>query len=427
LHDGPRRRGALPALTAYLLYAGGSALFFASYGTLANVYRIEVAHLDALQLVLVGTALEAAVFLFEVPTGVLADAVSRRLSVLVGLALTGAGYLLEGALPLFGTILAAQLLWGLGSTFESGAVDAWVTDEIGEQRAAGAFMRAAQVGQVASLLGIGLATLLGRLGLAWPLLAAGLGFVLLTGTLAVAMAETGFRPERRASDGGGEVAAAALGGGFARLRRTLVAGVRVARGRPVVRWILLIALLAGAASEVFDRLWQARLLQHPLRVVDSLGTAGFFGAVAAAAMLLSLIATEVARRRVHAASHAATARTLMVLTAVLSVSVLGFGVAGDGRTALGFYFLAIMIRRVNAPLGRAWLNQSATSQVRATLFSFANQVDALGQIAGGPLLGLLALKAGMPWAFAACAALLVPAVLIYARTLRLAPAADAAG
>jgi len=62
LPDGPRRRGSLPAFAAYLLYAGRSALFFASYGTLANVYRIRVAHLDALQLVLVGTALEVAVW-----------------------------------------------------------------------------------------------------------------------------------------------------------------------------------------------------------------------------------------------------------------------------------------------------------------------------------------------------------------------------
>lgn len=418
--DNRRRRGALPAYPAYLLYAGGSALFFACYATLSNVYRIQIAHLDALQLVLVGTVLEAAVFLFEVPTGVLADAVSRRLSVLLGLALTGAGYLLEGAFPLFGTILAAQLLWGLGNTFESGAVDAWVTDEIGEERAAGAFMRAAQVGQVASLAGIGLAALLGRLGLAWPLLAGGMGFILLTGTLAFVMAETGFRPGGPAA--AREAAAAeALSGGLRRLRRTLGAGVRAARTRPVVRWILLIALLAGAASEVFDRLWQARLLQHPLRFADALGTSGFFGVVAAAAMLLSLGATEVARRRVNAASHAATARALMMLTAALGLSVLGFGVAGDGRSALAFYFLAITIRRVNAPLGRAWLNQSATAGVRATLFSFANQVDALGQIAAGPLLGLLALKAGMPWAFAACAALLAPAVLIYARTLTLVP------
>lgn len=417
-----RRRAGLPASAAYLLYAAGSALFFASYSTLANVYRIRVAHLDALQLVLVGTALELAVFLFEVPTGVLADSVSRRLSVLVGLALTGAGYVLEGALPLFGTIVLAQLLWGVGSTFESGAVDAWVTDEIGEERAAAAFMRAAQVGQLASLGGIVLASLLGRAGLAWPLLAGGMGFLVLTAVLGVAMTETGFAPPPHRAP------AAAW-----RLRRTFVAGLRAARARPVIRWILVIALFVGAASEVFDRLWQARLLHHaavvqrPLPLTGSIGLSGFFGVVAAVAMLLSLAGTEFARRRVDATDHVATARALMMLTAGLSLSVAGFGVFGDVRVGLTCYFVAIMIRRVNAPLTRAWLNQSATADVRATLFSFANQVDALGQIAGGPLLGVLALKAGMPWAFAACAGLLVPAVLVYGRTLRLRSLVAVAG
>ena len=44
----------------------------------AGLFMIQDAHLDALQLVLVGTTLELSAFLFEVPTGVLADTVSRR-------------------------------------------------------------------------------------------------------------------------------------------------------------------------------------------------------------------------------------------------------------------------------------------------------------------------------------------------------------
>lgn len=396
-----------PAAAAYLLYAGGSGLFFATYSTLANVYRVEVAHLDAFQLVLVGTMLEGAVFVFEVPTGVVADAVSRRLSVLVGLALMGTGFLLEGALPRLGTILLAQVVWGVGSTFESGAVDAWVADEVGDERAPGAFLRAAQVGQVGALGGIAVAALLGRLGLAWPLLAAGAGFLLLTGVLALTMGETGFTPLPADS-----------AARFGRLRGTLAAGWRAARVRPLVRWILAVALLGGAASEVFDRLWQAKLLQHPLPFAAALGTSGFFGAVAALAMLASIAATEIARRRVDATDPRATARALLVLTAVLAVAVAGFGLAGNVEVALAFYFAAVLMRRVNAPLFRAWLNQNASPGVRATLFSFANQMDAMGQIAAGPLLGLLALRAGMPVAFAVTGALLVPALLIYARTLR---------
>lgn len=400
-------RAALGPRAVYLLYAGGSALFFASYSTLANVYRVRVAHLDALQLVLVGTVLESAALLFEVPTGVLADAVSRRLSVVVGLALTGVGFLLEGSFPVFGVILMAQFVWGAGGAFESAAADAWIADELGEGAAASAFLRAAQVGQASALAGIALAAVLGRFHLAWALLAGGAGFLALAAAVGALMREAA--PAVR-----GPAATDVL----VRLRSTFVAGWEVARGRALVRRILTVALLAGAASEVFDRLWQARLLGFSLPLQRPLGTAGVFGLVAAVAMVGSLGATEVARRRIDATQHRATATALMGLTAVLAVSVAGFGLAGHAGTALAFYFVAILVRRVNAPLFRAWLNQSASRGVRATLFSFANQMDALGQIAAGPALGALALEAGMPWAFVACALLLVPAILVYARTLR---------
>lgn len=400
----------LPARSAYLVYAGGSALAFACYRTLASVYQVETARLDALQLVLVGTALETAVFLFEVPTGVVADSVSRRLSVVVGMLLIGLGFLLEGWVPRFGPILLAQLVWGVGSTFESGAVDAWISDEIGEAAAADAFLRGTQVAQGAGLVGIGVAALLGAHSLAWPLRAGGIGFVLLAGVLALTMTERGFRPQRREA-----------GRPFAGLRRTLADGFALVGRRPLVRWILVLAVLGGAASEVFDRLWQARVLQFPLPLGERLGAAGVFGVVAAVSMVASIAVAEVVRRRVDGTSHAAVARALMGLTAVLMVAVVAFGVAGDALTALAFYLAAVLVRRVHAPLFRAWLNQSAERATRATLFSFANQMDALGQITGGPLLGLLALRAGMAWAFAACGALLFPALLIYRRSLRRPP------
>lgn len=393
----------LPALPAYLLYAAGSGLFFACYSTLANVYRVEVAHLDALQLVLVGTVLEGAVFLFEVPTGVLADGVSRRLSVLIGVALIGVGFLLEGALPRFGTILAAQLLWGIGSTFESGAVDAWVADEVGDARAAGAFLRGAQASQAAALVGIGLAALVGRAGLAWPLRLAGVGFLVLAAVLAVTMQETRFRPVPHA--------ARRLGG---RLRTTFVAGLDAVGRRAALRWIVAAAVLAGGASEVFDRLWQARVLAFPLPLAAQLGTSEFFGLVAAVAMLASLAVTEVARRRVDGTDTRATARALTGLTAVTALAVAAFGVAGNAELALAFYFTAVLMRRVHAPLFRALVTRHVRRAVRATVFSFLNQADALGQILAGPLLGLLALAAGMSWGFVACAVLLVPVVAIFA-------------
>jgi MFS transporter, DHA3 family, tetracycline resistance protein len=104
------RAKRLPAYRVYLIYSCSMALLFAMLSTVSGVYQVKVAHFDPLQLVLVGTALEASTFLFEVPTGIVADVYSRRLSIIVGVVLTGAGFLLWGAFSLFWTIVAAQVV-----------------------------------------------------------------------------------------------------------------------------------------------------------------------------------------------------------------------------------------------------------------------------------------------------------------------------
>src|SRR5438067_2946889 len=75
------------------------------------VYLVRVAKLDPLELVLMGTVMEAAVFAFEVPTGVVADLVSRRLSFAVGWLLQGGGWALAGATKNFELILLAWVIW----------------------------------------------------------------------------------------------------------------------------------------------------------------------------------------------------------------------------------------------------------------------------------------------------------------------------
>src|ERR687897_242180 len=86
----------LRAYPIYLGIRGSFAFFFTLWATVAAVYRIEVVHLDPLRLGLLGTALEVAVFLFEVPTGVIADTYGRRRSVITGCILMGCGFALDG-------------------------------------------------------------------------------------------------------------------------------------------------------------------------------------------------------------------------------------------------------------------------------------------------------------------------------------------
>ena len=106
------------------LYVANAAVA-AFVGTLAftitSIYRFRTAGLDPFELVLVGTAMEASVFVFEVPTGVVADIYSRKLSIVIGHLGMGVAFLVEASWPSFAGVLVAQTLWGLAYTFTSGA------------------------------------------------------------------------------------------------------------------------------------------------------------------------------------------------------------------------------------------------------------------------------------------------------------------
>ena len=390
----------------YMLVTAITALSFSLYSTLSSVYRVEVALLGPLQLVLIGSVLELTVFLFEIPTGIVADLYSRRRSVIVGMALFGVGFVLEGALPVFATMLLAQVVWGLGVTFESGAVDAWVSDELGEHNAGDAFLRATQVGQVVSFFGIGLAVLFSRVYLGLPMILGGVGF------LAAALFLLLFMPEKnfsRSPEVGHDP--------FKAMRATFSAGLEVANRKPVILSIFAITAILGASSEAFDRLYTAHFIRN-IGLPEIFGPALWFGLIAAGSSLLSILVTETVRRRVDLNAHVAVAKALLVLNALLTVCVVAFGLAGNFLVALAFYSAATLLRVVNGPLYRAWLNQSLESGTRATVFSMNGQMDALGQVAGGPLLGLAARAYGMPLTFVLAGLLLLPASYLYARTLR---------
>ena len=110
------RHPAGDPVPVYLLIEGGQALLFSLTFTLNLIYQVKVAGLSPLEMVLVGTILEATCFLFEVPTGIVADLYSRRRSILIGIAMIGLGFIVEGAIPAFVAIALAQVIWGVGYT-----------------------------------------------------------------------------------------------------------------------------------------------------------------------------------------------------------------------------------------------------------------------------------------------------------------------
>jgi len=95
--------------------------------------------------------------------------------------------------------------------------------------------------------------------------------------------------------------------------------------------------------------------------------------------------------------------------------VLAVALGGSLWLVLGALWGRGAAASVAAPVRSAWLNRNLSSQTRATVISMTAQLDAVGQVAGGPPLGALAGRTSTSTALAASALVLSPAALMYAR------------
>lgn len=364
----------------YLFMQGSLAFLLNMIFVASSIYQVTVANLSPLQLVLVGTVLEASVFFFEIPTGIVADAYSRKLSILIGIGLIGLGFVLEGSFPVFVAIVLAQVLWGVGYTFTSGATQAWVTDELGpdgEALAAKLFLRSSQVSNLAALGGVIAGSLFGLVRINVPIVFGGCLLLILAAILAGCMPETGFTPTPQGERNSWQQMVHIFQQGLSMLRR-----------HPALGRILAVGLFYGLYSEGYDRLGTKLILDH-FEFPGQWPPVIWFGILRVVASLLSVAGAEWVHRRVKLDQPEQSARAMFAATAILVAGLLAFAGAQFFGIAALWMILISVCRSVGAPIYDAWVNQKLDSNVRATVISMSGQVDAFGQIAGGPLVGAL--------------------------------------
>ena len=178
-------------IRTYLVITGLFTLSASVIWGINTLFMLD-AGLTIFEVFLANAAFTAAMAMLEIPTGVVADTRGRRASFLLAalflalgtLAYVGVAFI-DGGLLLF---CLAGVILGLGYTFYSGAVEAWLVDALKEtgyeQELDRVFARASMVASVAMLLGTVAGGLLGQLDLALPyfvragliLMAFGVGF-----------------------------------------------------------------------------------------------------------------------------------------------------------------------------------------------------------------------------------------------------------
>ncbi len=393
----------LSAYKTYLLFSAITAMCFSLVATVMIVYHIEIVHLNPLQLILVGTTLELACFIFEIPTGIVADVYSRKLSIVIGGVLTGVGFILEGSISSFIFVLVAQIVWGLGSTFISGSLEAWIAEEEKNKDLDEIYIKGAQAGQIGAFIGIVLSTVIANFSVRLPIIVSGVLFIILALFLWLYMPENNFKPSVP-----GDLNT------FKKMVYTFKSGLKFVKSKSIIMILLAVTLFYGLSSEGYDRLSNAHFLQDTtLPKLGNLSSVTWFGIFGILGMILSFIVMHFMAKNLKNEDNRKNGKLLLCINILYISSMLIFALTRNFSLMLIAYLATNTFRIINEPIFSAWLNGHIDDNSRATVLSINGQMNSLGQILGGPIIGIIATNISVSIGIVCTSLLVAPVLVLY--------------
>jgi MFS family permease len=348
----------------------------------------------------------AGMVVFEVPTGIVADMWGRRTSFLLGtvtLAATTALYVLLWQVEApFWSWAVVSLGLGLGFTFFSGAVEAWLVDALTATQFTGPLESVLARGQI--ITGVGMLTGSVAGGFLAQAVSLGFPFVLRAGILILMflfafamMHDVGFEPERR-------------GKPLAEMRRITSDSLEFGWRVPAVKYLMLAAPFTGGVGIYVFYALQPYLLElygDP----KAYGIAGLAAAIVAGAQILGGISTPLLRRMFHRRTSALIAAEGLAVAALLGIGLIeSFAVVIALVSVWGLLFAAA------TPIRQAYLNGMIPSQQRATILSFDSLMSSSGGVVSQPLLGRSADVWGYPTSYVISAGISACALPFFFKT-----------
>ncbi len=325
--------------------------------------------------------------LFEVPTGVVADVKGRKLSFLLGTATLFVStlfylYMWSSGAP-FWAWAAASMTIGLGFTFFTGAVEAWLVDALDYTGYDGPLDAVFAKGQIAA----GASMLVGSVAGGFIAQATNLGVpyivrsVFLVATFGIAvfmMRDLGFVPNRGTGpmDEVRNVVRSSIDHGW--------------RVRPV-RWLMLAApFTMGVMFFAFYGMqpYLLELYGDP----GAYGVAGLAAAIVAGAQIVGGLAVPLAGKVFKYRTQA-----LVITTFVSAVTLVFIGATSNLYVAIGLLVIWGMMFATALPIRQAYLNGLIRSEERATVLSFDALMGSSGGVVTQPLLG----RAADVWGYSA--------------------------
>jgi MFS family permease len=360
----------------YLVLLTGNTLAASFIWGINTIFLLD-AGLTNLEAFAANAFFTAGMLIFEVPTGVVADTVGRRASYLLGtltLAVTTIMYValwqVEG--PFWAWAVVSVLL-GLGFTFFSGAVEAWLVDALQATGFTGNLEAVFGKGQIVS----GVAMLTGSVAggyiaqitsLGVPFVIRGVVLVIMFGVAFAVMRDVGFTPQRDGNVG-------------QEMRKIASASIDYGWRVPAVKWLMVSSpFLGGVGIYVFYALqpYLLELAGEP----EAYGIAGLVAAIVAGAQIAGGIAAPWIRKLFHRRTTA-----LFAATFVSTLTLALIGAFENFWVVIGLIVIWGLLFAASEPIRQAYLNGLIPSQQRATILSFDSLMSSGGGVVAQPVLG----------------------------------------
>ncbi|MCD6014265.1 MAG: Major Facilitator Superfamily transporter [Solirubrobacterales bacterium] len=398
--------------TYYVLLMGNTLAASLIWGI--NTIFLLDAGLSNLEAFAANAFFTAGMVLFEVPTGIVADKWGRRVSFLMGtitLAATTALYVLlweiEGP---FWSWAVVSLGLGLGFTFFSGAVEAWLVDALDATGFQGPLESVLAKGQIIEGTGMLAGSVAG--GYLAQVSSLGVPFVVRAAVLAAMfvvafalMRDIGFTPKT-----GGRP--------WAEIKEIAANSIEYGWRVPAVKYLMLAAPFTGGVGIYVFYALQPYLLEL-YGDSGAYGIAGLVAAIVAGAQILGGLATPQIRKLFLRRTSA-----LLAAEAVSVLSLLAIGLIESFAAVIALITVWGLLFAASLPIRQAYINGLIPSAQRATILSFDSLMSSSGGVVAQPLLGRAADVWGYPSTYLLSSAISAVSLPFIARARRQKAPAD---
>jgi MFS family permease len=400
-------------IRSYLVISGLFTLSASLIWGINTLFLLE-SGLSIFEVFMANAVFTAAMALFEVPTGVVADTRGRRISFLLSEATIALGTLayvgvalIDGGLLLFSL---AGIILGLGYTFYSGAVEAWLVDALGAtgygKELDGVFARAETVSSIAMVVGTIGGGVLGQINLSLPYVARTVLVLMAFWVGLRTMHDIGFTPRTMQ-----------LKGIVGEMRKVGRAGIDFGWRAPAIRLLVMESFVTWGFFSWAWYAWQPYFLDlYGENAIWLSGLiAALFGLAGIAGNALVRPLAKPGRRRT----------TLLIGAGAVTVAAMtATGVIQIFWVTVPVFLLGAVAGGVLQPVRQTYLHQSIPTSERATLVSFDSLMGSLGSVGGQSGLGYLSQERSIPAGFVVGGLVTVVTLPIYARLRRLNEPAD---